>query len=98
MLTAYELNKASITEEFCENKSQPELQCNGKCHLMKQLNLESSPKTTQEEPPMLRIAEAFFPLYFQEVQMRELEGDVVVLLTTNSYYNPLFTDAFVVSI
>lgn len=33
----YELNKAYIAKNLCENKSRPELNCCGKCYLNKQL-------------------------------------------------------------
>lgn len=33
----YLVNKAEIIEQFCENKEKPQLQCNGKCHLAKQI-------------------------------------------------------------
>ena len=33
----YQLNQAEITRKYCENKAKPKLQCNGKCHLAKQL-------------------------------------------------------------
>lgn len=33
----YELNKAYIAKNLCENKSHPELKCCGKCYLAKQL-------------------------------------------------------------
>jgi hypothetical protein len=33
----YQLNKAEITRKYCENKAKPMLNCNGKCHLAKQL-------------------------------------------------------------
>ncbi|MBF9140875.1 hypothetical protein [Hymenobacter properus] len=33
----YQLNKAEITARFCVNKARPQLHCNGKCHLAKQL-------------------------------------------------------------
>ncbi|GAB3312111.1 hypothetical protein ACFQT0_12330 [Hymenobacter humi] len=33
----YQLNKARITELYCVNKARPQLKCNGKCHLAKQL-------------------------------------------------------------
>lgn len=38
----YVLNKKYITENFCENKATPELQCNGKCHLAKQIKTISN--------------------------------------------------------
>jgi hypothetical protein len=33
----YELNKAQVTELYCVNKARPQLHCNGKCHLARQL-------------------------------------------------------------
>jgi hypothetical protein len=33
----YALNKERITELYCVNKARPQLMCNGKCHLAKQL-------------------------------------------------------------
>ena len=33
----YQLNKNFISSTFCENKSKPEMQCNGKCYMKKQL-------------------------------------------------------------
>jgi hypothetical protein len=37
---SYVLNKAAIIENFCVNKSQPELKCDGKCYLAQQLKAE----------------------------------------------------------
>ena len=34
----YQLNTQSITEKYCVNKDKPQLHCNGKCHLKKQLD------------------------------------------------------------
>ena len=33
----YELNKAEITQKYCENKNRPAMHCNGQCYLAKQL-------------------------------------------------------------
>ncbi|MBD2769959.1 hypothetical protein IC235_18890 [Hymenobacter sp. BT664] len=37
LVVNYQLNKARITERYCVNKARPRLQCNGKCHLARQL-------------------------------------------------------------
>ena len=37
LVVSYELNKAQITAQYCVNKARPQLHCNGKCHLAKQL-------------------------------------------------------------
>ncbi len=36
----YLVNKDFIAQNYCENKARPELHCEGKCHLKKQLNKE----------------------------------------------------------
>jgi hypothetical protein len=33
----YVINYDYIAKELCENKAKPEMHCNGKCHLMKEL-------------------------------------------------------------
>lgn len=43
----YVLNYEYIATELCENKEEPELQCNGKCHLMKELA-----KASEDEKPI----------------------------------------------
>ncbi len=44
---------------FCVNKATPEMQCNGKCHLKKQLEEESensqSPAATTETPSLWAV-------------------------------------------
>lgn len=37
----YELNKQYIIEHFCVNRDKPEMHCDGKCHLKKQLQAEA---------------------------------------------------------
>ncbi len=43
----YIINYEYIANELCENKDEPELQCNGKCHLMKELA-----KASEDEKPI----------------------------------------------
>lgn len=48
----YELNKAYISKNLCENKNKPSLHCNGKCHLKKQLQKED--KKENQNPNNLK--------------------------------------------
>lgn len=41
----FSINQAEITELFCINKQQPELECHGKCHLKKTLEADSGNAT-----------------------------------------------------
>lgn len=43
----YFFNYDYIVTELCENKEKPELHCNGKCHLMKELA-----KASEDEKPV----------------------------------------------
>ncbi|AVR44211.1 hypothetical protein C7S20_02440 [Christiangramia fulva] len=61
-LTYFKLNQSEIIRNFCVNKNKPELHCNGKCHLMKELSLGS--KSDKKQNTIL--AESFLPLFFQE--------------------------------
>ena len=64
----YVCNKAYIIEQLCENKNQPQLKCDGKCHLKKVLQVQAK-KTPQEQPnqPYLPNLEdvKLPPLFFQ---------------------------------
>jgi len=59
----YELNLDTIIEELCENTDKPELKCDGKCFLAKQLNIQK--QQSESEQPVLLLSEAFFPLFFE---------------------------------
>lgn len=56
----YLCNQSAIAEAFCVNKEKPQLQCNGKCHLAKQLeqvidNDQDVPFTPQQNSIHLEI-------------------------------------------
>jgi hypothetical protein len=49
MVISYYINKTYIAKVLCENKEVPQMQCNGKCQLKKQL---SEADTQQEKEPV----------------------------------------------
>lgn len=61
--TYYTLNKAYITQHFCENKATPALECNGKCHLKEVLSIASKEKKT-EQAPLSNLEELKAPILF----------------------------------
>lgn len=61
----YQLNIDYIIETYCVNKDKPVLQCNGKCHLSKQLDLASTTDSESNEGAINLLSESFFPVYFQ---------------------------------
>ena len=34
----WKINQAALASKYCENKAKPQMHCNGKCYLKKQLN------------------------------------------------------------
>ena len=79
----YEVNTSYIIENFCENTDKPELECNGKCHLNKQIkqdteNKEEAPATTNETLTLV--------LATQEIQSFEFNFADSELNLRNSLY------------
>lgn len=59
----YVLNQDYIAEFLCINKDEPQLQCNGKCHLAKQIEKQ------QEQEPLsaLSVNMENYPIGFVEI-------------------------------
>ena len=54
----YQLNKAYIAANLCENRDKPIMHCNGKCHLRKQLAKttdNTDPQTQKVNSPVLLL-------------------------------------------
>ena len=59
----YIINYDYITKVLCINKAQPKIQCNGKCHLMKELANESEnekPISSNKKDTIKQQVEVFF--------------------------------------
>lgn len=64
--TYYVLNKDYIVAELCENKAKPELQCDGKCHLKKVLQVSKERKAPEQQPFFPSLEEIKPPVLFYE--------------------------------
>ena len=84
-LMYFEFNLDAIIETYCVNKDKPQLKCNGQCHLAKQLNAGMSNSETAKSG-VLRISQAFIPLYFQECQPLNLPVSETAVLKQNFRY------------
>lgn len=58
------VNQQEIASKLCENKAKPKLQCNGKCHLKKQLakidNSEKKEDKKQQSNQSVKVEDVFF--------------------------------------
>jgi len=50
ILVDYSINKNYIANVLCVNKNKPKMQCNGKCHLKKQLKKEDAKEQSPANP------------------------------------------------
>lgn len=68
----YIINYEYISKVLCENKAKPELKCNGKCQLMKNLA-----KVADDEKPISPTKKSIIQeqevLFFQEIAVLEIE-------------------------
>lgn len=58
----FELNLDYIIKTYCINEDKPELNCNGKCHLVEQLAMGTQ---DHNHSKYLNFGEVFYPVYFQ---------------------------------
>lgn len=88
----YQLNIDYIIDTYCINKEKPELQCNGKCHLAKQLQVVST-STNDDESSMLHVvSESFFPVFFHtEPNLEKHIIHIHVLKVNNFNYNNCYS-------
>ena len=69
ILVDYELRKDFIAKNICENRDKPQMHCNGKCHLRKQLKKDEE-KNSQESNKQLDKSDVI--LFFQPTSPKEL--------------------------
>lgn len=83
-LAYFQLNIDYIIETYCVNKEVPELKCNGKCHLAKQLqvDLPSSDLSTAT----LAVVESFFPVFYNTLDTVKFKANYFNLKNKISLY------------
>ncbi|MCL9807349.1 hypothetical protein NAT51_17610 [Flavobacterium amniphilum] len=86
----YVVNYEYISKVLCENKAKPEMKCNGKCHLMKELA-----KASEEEKPVSNDKKATHfeleTLFIQQLPEFKCEyAGIVVSKDINKSYSDLY--------
>jgi hypothetical protein len=72
-----------ITTELCENKEAPELECNGACHLKKELSKVSDSENPFSTDKNNRPLIEFSHLFFEDVQL--FNPELIRKLFTKEY-------------
>lgn len=76
----YWMNRDFIAAELCENKANPDLDCQGKCHLKKQIQENSEDNQEGEETLSQLMVE-----FFEVAEDHKVEWLVETM--TNAFYN-----------
>ena len=83
LLVDYQLNKDYVASVYCVNKAKPELHCNGKCHLAKELKAAED----QEQKLLKLLNESPAIVYFWQETALTFSADIpTVLVTGQSLY------------
>lgn len=96
-LVDYAVNYHYISEELCENLDKPDLHCNGKCYLAKELSkandTESSP-LHKTKTPVQKMLDIFIPATITAISATEK----VSILDFNFHYKTDYSFLFLKAI
>ena len=82
----YVLNQDYIAEFLCINKDKPKLQCNGKCHLVKEIE-----KQQENESHALRVSLENYPIGFVYIyKLETLHSFIFTKTPINTSYQKLY--------
>lgn len=86
----YVVNQDYIIEFLCSNKEKPELQCNGKCYLAKQLEKQEQNKTNS-----LKVSLENYPIGFVNiVKIHPFQFSVTSKKSTSVFYKTLLNNNY----
>ncbi len=89
-IVEYVVNYEYVSKVLCVNKEKPELKCNGKCHLMKELaEVAENEKPISDNKIVVKEIEV---LFYQELKLIEFSKLLVTkYLFLNANYSNLYT-------
>ncbi len=86
VITNYFVQYDFYTNELCENKDNTELQCNGKCALMKDLQSVDNTSSSEEEPVLPETVK--FELLLQQL-IQPASEELVQCKKKQAFGNPI---------
>ena len=90
-LLDYWVNYKYIANELCENQNKPELECNGKCHLKKELaKAATEENSTSKDKKQVSKQEIEILFYHEAFQLESKNISIVYTETPTYYFNNYF--------
>ena len=97
-IIVYYIDYDYIVAELCENKAKPVLQCNGKCHLAKELKKANDGIDTEKTVPPLNMKEyPVTPFFTQTILLQKGSFKIynkVIYSQANSFIDTYATSIF----
>lgn len=82
----YWVNYKYIATELCENQDQPKLECNGKCHLKKELAKAATEESSTSKDKKQVSKQEIEILFYQETFQLAAKKTIVVSTAIPTYY------------
>jgi hypothetical protein len=83
----YWVNYKYIANELCENQDKPKLECNGKCHLKKELAKAATEESSNSKDKKQVSKQEIEILFYQETFNFESNNISIVSTETSTYYS-----------
>ena len=92
----YMANYDYIVNTLCENKDKPEMECNGKCHLSKELAKEAG---TDEKNPLNKTSKTEIPqiIISENIQEYFFISETVITSSEKTGYQPNLNSSLFIS-
>lgn len=94
-LLNYAVNYDYIVKNLCENRTRPQLMCNGKCYVAKELS--KTEKQNQQNTVKINIIDVFIPkeiISFNNIQINSNIPDIIFSEYHQKYHSDYFSDIF----
>lgn len=89
VIADYAINKEYVAKMLCVNKNKPQMHCNGKCHMMKQLKAQDKKEQSPANP--FKELKDFQPLYGNEINIKLSAVTDSNCLKSTFIYSSLFS-------
>lgn len=88
----YVVNYDYIAEKLCENKAKPELMCNGKCYLSKELSKSNQEQGSNGRKIVIASCDAFLinPVFKLNLSTIYLHKNTKINNSYVDFYRPIF--------
>lgn len=87
----WKINQDRITEKYCENKNRPEMECDGKCYLAKQLrklDVEEQNERSKHQLPEQQLKSVEIPFLAPKFPIESVAYFVFASIPSNGFIDP----------